>query len=41
MPVRGCNRLVEIGKDIADVLDADGKANQFGCDPGGRLLFDR
>src|SRR5580692_1024263 len=32
--------LVEVGKNIPNVLDSDGKANQLGCDAGPSLLLD-
>ena len=32
--------LIEIGEDIANVLDADGEADQLGRDAGAGLLLD-
>ncbi len=38
---RRLQRLVEIGEDVVDVLDADGQANVIVGDAGRQLLFGR
>ncbi len=35
----GSDRLVDIGEDVVDVLDANREADEFGRDPGGEELF--
>ena len=40
MAVGRFDGLVEIGEDVADVLDADREADEFRGDPGGELFFD-
>ena len=39
MSVGGLDGLIEIGKDIANILDAHGEAHQFRSDAGGGLLL--
>src|SRR6202049_4314264 len=38
---RHLERLVEIGEDVVDVLDAHAQANTAGCHPRGQLLLRR
>ena len=35
----GLQSLVDVGKDIIDVFDADGEAHEFGADPSGGLCL--
>jgi hypothetical protein len=37
--VGGLDGLIEVRKDIADILNAHGEADQFRGDAGGGLLF--